>query len=399
MSEFKLSNPHLQRVLYAVGAMCIIILGLYTFRVVKDAASIFLQIFSPFLVAMVVAYISAPLVIILQRKLRFGRLATTTLMYLLFFLVVFVTLAFLTPTVLSELLDLLDTLKKTIPALLARFAENRYFTIDADLIQAVQNHLAKTEVNYESLIAALLPTFEKLASGGVQTAGHVARGIFSGVGTVASLIVFLMFIGIINFYLILDWEHVGPLIRKMVPVKHRQRTVDVLEKMNTAVGGFLRGQLLVALIVGISFASGLFLMGFFGFPALRSYCILIGTAAAIGGFIPYLGAIIGVTPALLIVVSAGGSEWHSKVIMLICIVGLFSLIQAVEGFVLQPKIVGREAGLHPLAVLLALVVGAQFGLTGMICAVPAAAVVRVLVREFYREKRVSRNSHPGPVNT
>jgi predicted PurR-regulated permease PerM len=385
MPEFNMSNPHLRRILYAVGTMCLIVVGLYTFRVVKDTVSIFLQVFSPFLVSMVVAYIAAPVVITLQRKFRFGRLATTAMIYFLFFVLVFIFLAFLIPIVLSELFNLLETLKQTIPVLLAHLAENRYYKIDENLLQAVQNHIAKTEIDYERLIGSLLPTLEKMASGGVHTAGEVALSLFSGVGWIVSFAVFLMFIGIINFYLILDWEHIGPLMRKMTPAKYRQQAADLLDKIDVAVGSFLRGQLLVALIVGTSFSAGLLLMGFFGFPALRSYCILIGTAAAIAGFIPYLGAIIGVTPALLIVLMTDGAGLNSKIIILVAVVTLFCIIQAVEGFLLQPKIVGREAGLHPLAVLLALVAGAQLGLAGMICAVPAAAVIRVLVREFFWE--------------
>ncbi|MFW5810845.1 MAG: AI-2E family transporter, partial [Thermodesulfobacteriota bacterium] len=155
------------------------------------------------------------------------------------------------------------------------------------------------------------------------------------------------------------------------------------QKMDTAVGGFLRGQLTVSLIVGTLFAFGLFGMGFIGFPALRNYCILIGTVAAIGGFIPYLGPIMGVTPAILIILFTGGVPWSVKLITLLTVLTLFAVIQGIEGFILQPKIVGKGAGLHPLVVLLALIAGAQFGIGGMIVAVPIASITQVLVREFY----------------
>jgi predicted PurR-regulated permease PerM len=222
-----------------------------------------------------------------------------------------------------------------------------------------------------------------VATGSFRAAGEVAKGIFSGVGSVIGFFSFLIFIGIINFYFILDWEKIGPLVRKMIPPHYRQTMFDVLGKIDIAVGGFLRGQLTVSAIVGTLFAIGLFSIGFFGFPALRNYCILIGAAAGIGGFIPYLGPIVGVTPAIMIVLLTGGISWGTKIVTLIAVFGLFSLIQAIEGFVLQPKIVGKGAGLHPLVVMLALIVGAQFGLGGMIVAVPVACIVRVLIREFY----------------
>jgi predicted PurR-regulated permease PerM len=169
----------------------------------------------------------------------------------------------------------------------------------------------------------------------------------------------------------------------MVPPKHRERTFDVLDKIDISMGGFLRGQITVCFIVGVMFAVGLFGMGFIGFPALRNYSILIGTLAGVAGFIPYLGAVIGVLPAILIILLTGDVEWSTKLLTFGGVILLFSLIQAVEGFILQPKVVGKNAGLHPLLVMLALIVGAQFGIGGMIIAVPLASVIRVLIREFY----------------
>jgi predicted PurR-regulated permease PerM len=153
--------------------------------------------------------------------------------------------------------------------------------------------------------------------------------------------------------------------------------------MDAAMGGFLRGQLTVSAIVGGLFAIGLFGIGFVGFPALRNYCVLIGTLSAIGGFIPYLGPVMGVTPAVLIVLMSGDVSWATRLITLAAVFSLFVVIQMVEGFVLQPRIVGKGAGLHPLVVMLALIVGAQFGIGGMVVAVPVASMVRVLIREFY----------------
>jgi predicted PurR-regulated permease PerM len=136
-------------------------------------------------------------------------------------------------------------------------------------------------------------------------------------------------------------------------------------------------------------------LGFIGFPALTNYAILIGTAAGVAGFIPYLGAVIGVAPAILIIILTGGVAWSTKLLRSQGL--LFSLIQAIEGFVLQPKIIGKSAGLHPLVVILSLIIGSQFGIGGLIIALPMASVIRVLVREFYwipierRELNLIRN--------
>lgn len=92
---------------------------------------------------------------------------------------------------------------------------------------------------------------------------------------------------------------------------------------------------------------------------------------------------MGVTPAVLIVLLTPDVSWRVKLVTLGAVMTLFALIQATEGFILQPKIVGKGAGLHPLAVMFALLMGAQFGIAGMIVAVPAASIIRVLIREFF----------------
>jgi predicted PurR-regulated permease PerM len=99
----------------------------------------------------------------------------------------------------------------------------------------------------------------------------------------------------------------------------------------------------------------------------------------------------------LIIILIEGVEWSIKLFTFAGVLILFSLIQAIEGFVLQPKIIGKSAGLHPLVVILSLIIGSQFGIGGLIIALPIASVIRVLVRKFYwipierRELNVIRN--------
>jgi len=383
MTEFKIADPLLRRMVYAIGIMGIITFGFYTFSLLKDSITLVLNVLTPFMAALLMGYILAPAVIVLQKQLKLGRIMGTLVLYLIIFLIVFLLLAFLIPKFLSEFIRLFHTLKETVPDLLVKLSRNKHLQIDAELIQVIQNKIRELEIDYEKIVTSLLPALRKMASGGFEAVGAATKGIFSSVGSLVGFFSFLSFVGIINFYMIIDWEKIRPMIRKMVHPHHRKRVFDVVDKVDIAVGGFLRGQLTVSVIVGILFAVGLFCMGFIGFPALRNYCILIGTAAAIGGFIPYLGAIIGVTPAILIIILTPDVPWNIKLITLTAVLTLFSLIQSIEGFILQPRIVGKGAGLHPLVVMFALIFGAQFGIGGMIAAVPLASVIRVLVREFY----------------
>jgi len=383
MSDFKIADPVLRKILYAVGVMGVITFGFYTFSLLQNAVILVLNVLTPFIAALLLAYILAPVVITLQQHLKMGRIMGTLALYMIIFFAVFLLFFFLIPNVISEFIRLFNVLKIAFPPLLDKLANNPYFKIDAELIDIIQKRIYEIRFDYEQLAGALLPGLKKMASGGMEVVGLATKGIFTGLGSVISFFSFLIFVGIINFYFIIDWEKISPLMRKMIHPEKRERVFEILKKVDIAVGGFLRGQLTVSAIVGSLFAIGLFAMGFIGFPALRNYCILIGTAAAIGGFIPYLGAVMGVTPAILIIILTGGVPWSVKLITLGCVISLFGIIQAVEGFILQPRIVGKGAGLHPLAVMFALLFGSQFGIGGMIIAVPSASIIRVLIREFY----------------
>lgn len=385
MTEFRIADPLLRRIAHAVGMMGVIAFGFYTFSLLQNALVVILNVLAPFMAAFLVAYILAPLVIALQQRLRLGRIMGTLALYLIIFLVIFIMLAFLIPTVISQFIQLFNTLKVGLPRLLEQMAQSPYLKIEPEMIDSLQKRIMALQIDYQTVFTNMMPGLKKMASGGFEAIGVATRGIFSGVTTVVGFFTFIVFVGIINFYLIVDWEKILPILRKMTPPEHRERTFNIFQKIDKAVGGFIRGQLTVSAIIGFCFAVSLFCMGFAGFPALRNYCLLIGTAATIGGFIPYLGSVIGVTPALLIVAFTGGVPWSIKIINIVVILGIFNALQAVEGFILQPRIVGKGAGLHPLAVMFALLFGAQFGIGGMIVAVPLAGVIRVFFMEFYWE--------------
>ena len=126
----------------------------------------------------------------------------------------------------------------------------------------IKSELEEIELDYQNMVSSIFSVTRNLASGGISAAGGVTAEIISGVGAVFSFISFLIFVGIINFYLILDWEKLGPMVRTMVPVQHREKTFKTMKKVDIAVGGFLRGQLTVSIVVGSLFAIGLFIMGF-----------------------------------------------------------------------------------------------------------------------------------------
>lgn len=383
MNDFRIQDAYLRRIVYILGILGIICLGFYSLSLLKKPFLLLFDLLSPFIMGMLLAYIIAPLVTLIQNKLRIGRIAGTLLVFFLILAVFFAVMAVVVPVVLSQLIAMVDTLRAVVPQLLADMAQSPFLDIDQNLIQTIEEKLRQIEINYEQIVGSILPAVKTATSGGLSTVGQISMSIFQGIRSVIGFGAFLAFVAVIVFYLILDKDRVSPFIRKAIPRAYRDRSIDILEKMDNALGGFLRGQLTVALMVGLMFTVGLFFSGFLGFPALTKFSVLIGTVAGIGGFVPYFGPILGVTPALIIILLSGAPDWGTKLLAGLVVLGLFTVIQAVEGMVLQPKILGKGAALHPLAILLALAAGSWFGITGMIAAVPAACIIRVLLIEFY----------------
>ncbi len=387
MTEIRFGDPFLRRIVYALGVMAVVTFGIYTIGQLRTVIAAVFSVLSPFIVAFLFAYLFAPVVSALQRRLKLGRVFGTVCLYVIILMILTALLLLLIPGILSELSRLNQAVREEIPRLLKRFTEQGFFQKDAQWWEAVRQAVSEWQVHLEGILQHVLPGMKSVAAGSVSAVGKATRGIYSGIEWVIGFFGSLSLILIIHFYLVLDWERIRPFFMQHISRKFKETVLVILDKMDRAVGGFIRGQLTVSVIVGSLFALGLFGIGFFGFPGLRQYSLLIGTAAAIGGFIPYLGAIIGVTPALLIVVLSTEMDWHGKWIGLFAVGLLFSVIQAVEGFILQPKIVGKEAGLHPLAVILALLAGAQFGIIGMILAIPIACIVRVLYHECWMNRQ------------
>ncbi|MFO8085739.1 MAG: AI-2E family transporter [Desulfobacterales bacterium] len=381
MNDWQFEDSRLKTIGYILGILVIVILGFHAFGLLQKPFAILFDLFSPFILALILAYIISPLVDFIQRKLRLGRMAGTLLVFFLLLLIFFTVIAVVLPVILSQLVELVKTLQITLPNLIAGIAESDYVDIDPNLVRTIETKLKNIHIDYEKIVG-ILPALKKATSEGLSTVGQISMGLFQAFREVIGFGIFLAFVAIFNFYLLLDKDRVQPFVIKSISPKYRKQAADLLKKMDTALGGFLRGQLTVALMVGLMFAVGLFFIGFLGFTALTKFSLLIGTAAGICGIVPYFGPIMGVTPALVIVLSSAAG-WETKIIGFLLVGGIFIVIQAIEGMVLQPKILGKGAALHPVAILLALIAGSRFGITGMIAAVPAACIIRVLLIEFY----------------
>ncbi|HKH19860.1 MAG TPA: AI-2E family transporter [Gammaproteobacteria bacterium] len=215
-----------------------------------------------------------------------------------------------------------------------------------------------------------------LREAGGAAANIVAYVTRSGAVLVGWLLNMLL-VPVVAFYLLRDWDLLIALIRGLVP-RHVEPTVSRLARESDAVlGAFLRGQLLVMLGLGTIYSIGLSLVGV-------EFGLLIGLLAGLVSFVPYLGFIVGLTVASIAVLF----QTHD-IFQLVWVIVVFSIGQMLEGIVLTPWLVGDRIGMHPVAVIFAVLAGGQlFGFFGVLLALPAAAVLAVLIR-FVRERYVA----------
>jgi predicted PurR-regulated permease PerM len=224
-----------------------------------------------------------------------------------------------------------------------------------------------------------------------EQAGGVAATVFgylsrSGVAMLA-WVANIVLLPILTFYFLRDWDLLVERVASLVPRDHVGTVTRLARESNDVLGAFLRGQFVVMIALGVIYAIGLSLIGL-------KLGLLIGIIAGLISFIPYLGATTGVVLAVIAaVVQAQGFD-----LQLLLLVGVvFTVGQLLESYVLTPRIVGDKIGLHPMAVIFAIMAGGQlFGFLGMLLALPVAAVANVLLRfakERYRESDLYTGEH------
>jgi predicted PurR-regulated permease PerM len=224
-----------------------------------------------------------------------------------------------------------------------------------------------------------------------EQAGGVAATVFgylsrSGVAMLA-WVANIVLLPILTFYFLRDWDLLVQRVASLVPRDHVVTVTRLARESNDVLGAFLRGQFVVMIALGVIYAIGLSLIGL-------KLGLLIGIIAGLISFIPYLGATTGVVLAVIAaVVQAQGFD-----LQLLLLVGVvFTVGQLLESYVLTPRIVGDKIGLHPMAVIFAIMAGGQlFGFLGMLLALPVAAVANVLLRfakERYRESDLYTGEH------
>ena len=311
-------------------------------------------VLTPFAVSALLAYLGDPLVDRLERR-RLSRTLAVTVVF-----------ALMTLALIGAVLLLIPMLERQ----LGRFIEQlpRYVSWVQDrLLPWLQLQFGIDIERFEpaSLTAMLREHWQQ--AGGLIAA--VLGGLSKSGMTVVLWLTNLLLIPVVTFYLLRDWDVLVERVRALLPRSVEPTVSRLAAQSDQVLGGFLRGQLTVMLALGAIYAIGLSLVGI-------DLALLIGMLAGLVSFIPYLGAIVGIGAGVIAALVQYGDLWH-----VVLVVAVFAFGQTVESFLLTPWLVGDRIGLHPVAVIFAILAGGQlFGFLGVLLALPVAAVAMVLLR-------------------
>lgn len=320
-------------------------------------------VLTPFFVALALAYLLDPAVDVLER-LRLPRSAAIALLLLgvlgvtvTLLLIIYPAVSLQAEVLVSELPRYLATVQEWLTPLIKRVSQMDPGRIQ-DLLQQVLRRFEGLPLQILGAISVVLG--RTLAS---------LTGIFT-------LALNLLVIPVATFYLLRDIDRMRAAFPSFLPITYREWIMVRLSEIDLLLSGFVRGQLMVALILMVLYTIGLTLVG-------SPSSVLLGILAGAASVIPFMGIVVGFIPSLVLTFLRFHDWQH-----LVGVVAVFGVVQLIEGNLVTPKIVGERLGLHPVVVLLAVLVGGEiFGFLGILLAVPITAVIKVFWRDvlnFYR---------------
>jgi len=306
-------------------------------------------------ISAILAYVLNPLVEILEKKYRTKRVYAVIIVYFIIAGILFI-LAF----------SVLPSIGKEFRKLALNFP---------DYINNISEYFTKLSYNYYSIVGempilkgiedAILENISKIQT---NIVGYFTKAMDSAINSFSKL-VGLIVTPILTFYFILDKEYFKIKLINFIPKKYRVEVIDIVNEVDTSVSKFVRGRLIMAIVIGMATTIYLMILGV-------DFAVVIGVITMIGDVVPYIGPFMGFIPAFIF-------AYISSPIKALWVGIIFVLLQWAENNILGPNILGGSTGLHPLTILISIIIGgAIFGVLGMIFSVPLILVFRIFYQHF-----------------
>lgn len=337
------------RWLINISILVLSLIGLYMLLLIAPYFSPVWEIIHtvsiPFLISMIIAYLLHPLVDVLM-KFKLGRTLSILFIYIFFLGGVSLLLWLVAPIFIGQIKEVLQQLPELERTLYhwSGVMELQLQQLPDGVHQGVDDALGKVE----------------------QVTRQTMESVLEAMGSLIGNLFVLIVVPFLVFYLLNDVEVIQKSIYFFVPRKQRKPAVKLWKDIDHSLGEYIRGQLIISLIVGILSLIGYY---FIGLP----YVLFLSVIVAISNIIPYFGPFIGAAPAVIVALITQPS-------LVLWIIVINSIIQVIEGNILAPWIMGRRLNIHPIFIIFALLIGAELGgLLGLILAVPIFVVMKLVI--------------------
>lgn len=331
-----------------------VLLFLFVFLLVKtfpyygSVFSFLWRLFTPFIIACLIAYLLYPIIERLhQYNIHRG------IAILLIYIVFFGGVGYLVYRVYPAIVNQVEDLANNLPNIIHTYQK---------LIYSIYEYTAFMPENVHDKMDEFFGNIE-------HSLDKQFTNIIGGFTKIFDMIITITVIPVLVFYFLKDYNKIKKFIKRFIPRKYVQRISKIVHAMDDSLGDYIRGQLIVCLFVSLTAIL------IFKFLKIE-YALLLGILMGITNIIPYFGPIIGAIPVTVIAFTTT----NSIKLVLFALIGIF-VIQIIEGNLLSPYIVGKSVAIHPIAIIFALLLGGQlFGVLGMILAVPVLTIIRVIMK-------------------
>jgi len=353
-----------------------VLIGAIMFLYMAWFVSLIATVLVPFAVALILAYIFDPVVTFLEKK-GLSRSKGSLILIASLLLGFIIILLFIIPALAEEITGFI----RQIPQIQAKIIEifNMLQNLkDANLPEQLEwiKKVAEYKIpaEFKDLTSSLIKKIEESIPQVANKTWSILTGAFSNILQFVLSLLSLIIIPVLTFYMLKEMNNIKGFVLDLVPGKNRKWVISICHDINIALSNFLRGQLLIASVVGILTATGLFFIGI-------KFSLLIGLLAGISNVVPYLGGIVTVSTSVLMALFT-----ENPVISIILVIALSSGISFLENSFLSPKILGESLELNPLLIMLAILIGGHlYSFWGMLLAIPCTCILKVLFDRWYKQ--------------
>ncbi|WP_179193089.1 AI-2E family transporter [Trichococcus palustris] len=360
-----------KNILFILSILLLIGILIYIFNTIsfvfKPLQVMFSSIIAPIILAIVFYYILNPIVTFLEHR-GTNRTLGTAIVFILFILLVVYGFVLLIPIIATQLTNLVNEYPKYIEQmnagidrLTANSSFNNYYIQARDWLDSTVGDIPKMILDW---------------------LGNSSDKIMNIFSTISSVVVVLVTFPIILFFMLKDPDKFKPFMMKIIPPAFREDIEKISQKMTKKAGSYIQGQMFVALTLGVLLLTGYLIIGL-------NYAFVLSLIATFTAVIPFVGATIGVIPAIFVAAFTSPAMLFKMVIVWV-------VAQLIQTNIVEPNIMGRNLKMHPLMIMIVLLImGNLLGFIGMILGVPLSAMLKILIEHIFEKFKIRYNRYFG----